>query len=129
MKLLRPGAECELVTIDYDADLADKLAKNEQLWAMLAEHAEAGAPFILDFFFYAFSKSASSCLLLKLQDAEYQTSSERRGSPFNRVWAVKGSTDPMTLTKPYLDQWTRSMVEIARSCEAQFDGWGAALPR
>lgn len=116
------------MNIDYDADLADKLTHNDQLWDALAAHAEAGAEFNLDFFFYADSKAGNAGLLLKLDELGYRAKSERRGGLLNRMWAVTGSTPPMALTRAKIDDWTRDMVDVARSCDAHFDGWGTALP-
>lgn len=113
--------------IDYEADLADKLAKNEQLWEALAPRAEAGVEFNLVFFFYADSKAGNACLLLKLNEVGYRAKSERRGGLFGRTWAVTGSTPPMGLSRDGVDIWTRHMVAVARACDAQFDGWGTAL--
>lgn len=113
--------------VDYEADLLDKLDKNEQLWEALAPHAEAGAEFKLDFFFYADSRAGNAGLLLKLDEFGYRAKSERRGL-LNRLWAVTGATPPMQLTRSIVDDWTRQMVDIAAACDAQFDGWGTALP-
>ncbi len=116
------------MNIDYEADLADKLARNTELWEMLASHAAAGVAFNLDFFFYADSKVGGESLQMELSALGYQATSERSGTFRNRLWAVTGSTPPMTLTRSEIDEWTRRMVDIARRCQSQFDGWGTALP-
>lgn len=114
--------------IDYDADLDDKLAKNQQLWEMLAPQAEAGAEFNLDFFFYSDTKEAAQSLVEALSDLGHVATSEKRGSILKRVWLVRGTTDPMPLTKAGIDNWTHQMVAVSRRSGAYFDGWGAALP-
>ncbi len=116
------------MNLDYEADLADKLAKNVRVWEMLAPHAEAGSQFELDFFFYADSKEGSERVVGELRSLGYQVETKRRGTVFNRVWAITGSTPAMALTGPGVDAWTRRMVDVARLGDAQFDGWGTALP-
>jgi hypothetical protein len=114
--------------IDYDADLADKLTRNTELWAMLAPHAEAGARFELDFFFYADSRAGNQRVVEQLESLGYRVKTARRGTPFNRIWAIAGSTPAVPLSRASIDEWTASMVEVARAGAAQFDGWGTALP-
>ncbi len=114
--------------IDYDADLQDKLSKNQHLWEMLAPHADSGAEFNLDYFFYTDSKEAAACLAAALNELGYPAATEKQGFILRRMWLVKGTTDAMSLTRAGVDHWTYQMVEIARKCGAHFDGWGAALP-
>ena len=114
--------------IDYDADLQDKLSKNQHLWEMLAAHAEAGAQFKLDYFFYSDSKEAAACLSSSLSELGYASATDKQGSLLKRMWLVKGTTEAMSLTQAGVDEWTHQMVGIARKCGAHFDGWGAELP-
>lgn len=114
--------------IDYEADLRDKLSKNQHLWDMLEPHAATGAEFRLDYFFYAESKEVAHDLASALSDLGYSSSVKKEGSVLRRIWLTKGATPPMTLTRSGIDEWTRQMVDVARNCGAHFDGWGAALP-
>lgn len=113
--------------IDYEADLAKKLSRNAELWKALEPHAIAGAEFTLDFLFYADSKAGSQQLVDELGALGYRATSSRV-SKLRRRWPVIGSSPPMTLTKAEIDDWTRSMVDVARRCASEFDGWGTGLP-
>ncbi len=114
--------------IDYEADLATKLSRNAELWKMLAPHAAVGVEFTLDFFFYADSEASSKQLTEELGALGYRTTSTRK-SMLRRRWSVTGSTLPMTLTKDGIDDWTRTMNDVARRCASLFDGWGTGFPK
>lgn len=114
--------------VDYESDLVAKLARNSELWEILAPHAINGATFSLEFFFYADSKPNSQRLQHELKSLDYRVTVERQGTFRNRLWAVIGSTPPITLTRPVVDEWTGQMLEVARRCESMFDGWGTELP-
>ena len=116
------------MNIDYDAELQDKLDKNQHLWEMLRPQAEAGAQFNLDLFFYADSKEAAGCVVSALSELGYETSVKKQGSVLRRMWLTRGTTPPTELTRSGIDKWTRQMVDIARNCSSHFDGWGAQLP-
>ena len=94
---------------------------------MIEPHAAAGAEFTLDFFFYADSKVHSQQIVEELAALGYQATSNRE-SRLRRRWSVIGSSSPITLTKAQIDDWTRTMVDVARRCASEFDGWGTALP-
>ena len=115
--------------IDYDSDLIDKLAKNDELWKLIEPHATNGAVFNLDFFFYADAKGAADQTAAQLKQLGYDVKSTKEGTLFNRLWAITGSTPPMSLSREGIDEWTRSMIEVARAASTQFDGWGTALPQ